>query len=116
VIHISCIFQDIPHILLKDNVNKEIPICYRQSVESEIEKVLDKQKCDEPCSKKQKLENDVDLNSVYWQVCACNALRITINASSLPQHHWKVLRQGTDKNYQFLCEVQANFISGWCEA
>lgn len=70
-----------------------------------MEEVLENQKCVEPSTKKRKLQNDTDLNSVYWQVCACNALRTTINASPLPHHHWRVLRQGTDKNYQFLCEV-----------
>ncbi|XP_065891746.1 integrator complex subunit 8-like [Dysidea avara] len=97
-------YQDIPPILLKDNVSKELPISYRQSVEHELEELLEKQKCDEPSAKKRKLESEANLNSVYWQVCACNALRTTINATPLPQHHWKILRQGSNKNYQFLCE------------
>lgn len=90
---------------MKDNVHKELSTTYRQSLERNIEQLLGESECKEPSSKKQKLDTDTDLKSTYWKVCMCNALLAATNEHPISNHHFKLLKHGTDCNYQFMCEV-----------
>ena len=90
---------------MKDNVNKKLSTSYRQSLEGYIEQLLEENDSKEPSAKKQKLDTDSDLKSVYWKVCICNALLAATNEQPISNHHFKLLKYGTDYNYQFMCEV-----------
>ena len=95
---------------MKDNVKKQLSISYRKSVEIYIEELLIEDESKEPSAKKQKLDTDIDLNSVYWQVCVCNTLLGAINEQPIDHHHLKLLKDGSNSNYQFMCEVKTYYI------
>ena len=88
-----------------DNINKELSTSYRQSLERNIEQLLEENESKEPSAKKQKLDTDKDLTSIYWEVCVCNALLAATDEQPIANHHFKLLKHGTDSNYQFMCEV-----------
>ena len=91
---------------MKDNVSKQISASYRESLERNIEQLLEEKESKEPSAKKQKLDTDaVDLNAIYWQVCVCNALLAATNEQPITHHHLKLLKCGSDSDYQFMCEV-----------
>ena len=90
---------------MRDNVNKELSTSFRQSLERNIEQLLEENESKEPSAKKQKLDTDIDLNSTYWEVCVCNSLLAATNEQPIANHHFKLLKHGTDSNYQFMCEV-----------
>ena len=90
---------------MEDNVNKELSTSYRQSLERNIEQLLEEHDSKEPSAKKQKLDTDTDLKSIYWRVCICNALLAATNEQPISNHHFKLLKHATDCNYQFMCEV-----------
>ena len=99
--------------MLKDNVSKQLSTSYRQSVERNIEQLLEEKLSKEPTAKKPKLDTDVDLNAIYCQVCVCNALLAATDEQPIAHHHLKLLKDGNDSNYQFLCEVN-KFIHQYC--
>ena len=91
---------------MRDNVNKELSTSFRQSLERNIEQLLEENESKEPSAKKQKLDTDIDLNeSTYCEVCVCNSLLAATNEQPIANHHFKLLKHGTDSNYQFMCEV-----------
>ena len=90
---------------MADNVNKEIPTCYRQPLERNIEHLLEEYDSKVSSAKKQKLNTDIDLKSIYWRVCICNSLLAATNEQPISNHHFKLLKNATDCNYQFMCEV-----------
>lgn len=92
---------------MKDNINRELSTSYRQSLEKYIEELIEENESKEPSAKKQKLDTDIDLNSMYWQVCVCNAFLAATDEQPIAHHHLKLLIHGSDSNYQFMCEVCA---------
>lgn len=91
---------------MKDNVNKQLSYSYRQSLEIDVEQLLEEKESKEPSAKKLKLDtNDIDLNSVYWKICICNTLLAATEEQPIAHHHLKLLKHGSDSDYQFMCEV-----------
>ena len=102
---------------MKDNVSKLLSASYRESLERNIEHLLEEKESKEPSAKKQKLDtNAVDLNTIYWQVCVCNALLAAIDEQPITHHHLRLLKHGSDSNYHFLCEVSSLCNTTYCKA
>lgn len=90
---------------MKDNVNKQLSTSYRLSLERDIKEMLMEIESMEPVTKKQKLDTDMDLNTIYWRICVCNALLVAAGGQMITHHHLNLLKNGSDSNYQFMCEV-----------